>query len=384
MTEVVLRDISLTRGPATILRNVNLRVEAGEFCVFVGPSGCGKSTLLRLIAGLDDDASGDILIDGRSVQQVAASQRNVAMVFQGYALYPHMNVYDNIAFALRRAKVPKAEIEARVQTAARILQMGDYLQRKPNALSGGQRQRVAIGRAIVKKPKVFLFDEPLSNLDASLRAETRLEIAKLHREMGTASMLYVTHDQVEAMTLADKIVLLRPVLGSPGLDSVVQIGRPMELYHRPANLFAARFMGTPGMNLFESRVAALSAEGVAFDIQGRHCLAAVSPAGLAVGDAVSVGIRPEHVVTGQAAQAARTEGGNTVQAGVTHVEALGEHSILHTDVAGEGAQPRLRLLAKTTDESVRAGDSLALLLPARAIHVFGAAGAAQARLLTSA
>ena len=259
MTQVVLRDISLTRGVADILRNVSLTVEAGEFCVFVGPSGCGKSTLLRLIAGLDDDASGDILIDGRSLQQVAAAQRNVAMVFQGYALYPHMSVYDNIAFALRRAKVPAAEIDERVQTAARILQLGDYLRRKPHALSGGQRQRVAIGRAIVKKPKVFLFDEPLSNLDASLRAETRLEIAKLHREMGSASMLYVTHDQVEAMTLADKIVLLRPVLNQPGLDSIVQVGRPMDLYHRPANLFAARFIGTPGMNLFETRVAALSA-----------------------------------------------------------------------------------------------------------------------------
>ncbi len=381
MTEVVLRNISLTRGAANILRNVSLSVEAGEFCVFVGPSGCGKSTLLRLIAGLDDDASGDILIDGRSVQQVAAAQRNVAMVFQGYALYPHMSVYDNIAFALRRAKVPKAEVEARVQTAARILQLGDYLHRKPHALSGGQRQRVAIGRAIVKKPKVFLFDEPLSNLDASLRAETRLEIAKLHREMGTASMLYVTHDQVEAMTLADKIVLLRPVLNSPGLDSVVQIGRPMALYHHPANLFAAQFIGTPGMNLFESRVTALSTVGVAFDFQGQRGLAAVSAAGLAVGDAVTVGIRPEHVLTGQAAQAA---GGNTVQAGVTHVEALGEHSILHAQVSGDTVRPRLSLLAKTTDETVRVGDTLALHLPARSIHVFGAGGAAQARLPSSA
>ena len=347
MTEVVLRNISLTRGAANILRNVSLSVEAGEFCVFVGPSGCGKSTLLRLIAGLDDDASGDILIDGRSVQQVAAAQRNVAMVFQGYALYPHMSVYDNIAFALRRAKVPKAEVEARVQTA----------------------------------PKVFLFDEPLSNLDASLRAETRLEIAKLHREMGTASMLYVTHDQVEAMTLADKIVLLRPVLNSPGLDSVVQIGRPMALYHHPANLFAAQFIGTPGMNLFESRVTALSTVGVAFDFQGQRGLAAVSAAGLAVGDAVTVGIRPEHVLTGQAALAA---GGNTVQAGVTHVEALGEHSILHAQVSGDTVRPRLSLLAKTTDETVRVGDTLALHLPARSIHVFGAGGAAQARLPSSA
>ena len=376
MTQVVLRQISLTRGVAGILRDVSLTVEAGEFCVFVGPSGCGKSTLLRLIAGLDDDASGEILIDGQSVQQVPAAKRNVAMVFQGYALYPHMSVYDNIAFALRRAKVAAAEIEARVQTAARILQLGDYLQRKPHALSGGQRQRVAIGRAIVKKPKVFLFDEPLSNLDASLRAETRLEIAKLHREMGSASMLYVTHDQVEAMTLADKIVLLRPVLNHPDLNSIVQIGRPMELYHRPANLFAARFIGTPGMNLFGSRVAALSAQGVAFDFQGQRCLAALSAAGLSIGDAVSVGIRPEHILAGRAAVGAS---GNTVQAVVSHIEALGEHSILHVAVTGDPVQPAATLLAKTTDEAVRVGDTLALHLPASSIHVFRADGTAQAR-----
>ena len=376
MVQVTLRDITLTRGATAILRDVSFTVEAGEFCVLVGPSGCGKSTLLRLIAGLDDDASGEILIDGQSVVHVPAARRNVAMVFQGYALYPHMTVFDNIAFALRRAKVPAAEIQARVQTAAKILQLGDCLQRKPASLSGGQRQRVAIGRAIVKKPKVFLFDEPLSNLDASLRAETRFEIAKLHRDMGSASMLYVTHDQVEAMTLADRIVLLRPVLQSPGLGSIVQVGRPMDLYHRPANLFAARFIGTPGMNLFETRVAGLTDQGVAFDLHGQRCHAAVSNAGLAVGDLITVGIRAEHVQVSLDSSHAGDAAPNRVLASVTHIEALGEHSILFTNLVGGPAEA---LLAKTTDESVRVGDSVVLHLPASAMHVFGVNGGAQVR-----
>ena len=227
MTQVVLRNINLVRGTTPILRDVNLTLEAGEFCVFVGPSGCGKSTLLRLVAGLEDDASGEIEIDGRPINALPGAQRGIAMVFQGYALYPHMTVYDNMAFGLRQAKLPRTEIDGRVHDAARILQLNALLQRKPKTLSGGQRQRVAIGRAIVKKPKVFLFDEPLSNLDAALRVETRVEIAKLHREMGSASMLYVTHDQVEALTLADRIVLLRPIDRADTAPSIVQVGRPI-------------------------------------------------------------------------------------------------------------------------------------------------------------
>ena len=371
MTQVVLRNIALTRGTTEILRDVNLTVDAGEFCVFVGPSGCGKSTLLRLIAGLDEDADGEIEIDGVPITRVPAARRNVAMVFQGYALYPHMTVYDNMAFALRRSGMPKAEIATRVAEAARILKLGDYLQRKPGLLSGGQRQRVAIGRAIVKQPKVFLFDEPLSNLDASLRVETRVEIAKLHRDMGSASMLYVTHDQVEALTLADKIVLLCPIshmssqAGSQG--SVVQIGRPMDLYHHPANLFAARFIGTPGMNLLEARVVALSEQGVEVELQGQRCHADVSADGLVPGEPVTLGIRPEHVVC---------ESSGPLQAQVAHVEALGEHSVLYLKLPGVATQ----LLAKTLDERVSVGDAVCLNLPRQAVHLFRADGQAQARL----
>ena len=383
MTQVVLRNITLTRGTTPILRDVSLTVEAGEFCVFVGPSGCGKSTLLRLISGLDTDATGEIEIDGVPIADLPPAQRNVAMVFQGYALYPHMTVFDNMAFGLRRAQVPAAEIERRVKDASRILKLDDCLRRKPGALSGGQCQRVAIGRAIVKKPKVFLFDEPLSNLDAALRVDTRAEIARLHREMRTASMLYVTHDQVEALTLADKIVLLRPLVAAAagadvGVDagpdaragdapSVVQIGRPMELYHHPANLFAARFIGSPGMNLIETTVRALSEHGVGFELQGQACTAAVSPAGLAVGDAVTIGVRPEHMQCGS----------GPLSSTVKHIEALGEHSVVYAKLADSDKT----VLAKTGDERVAVGDTLALGMPGPALHVFRADGTAQRRLV---
>ena len=371
MTRVVLRNIGLTRGTTPILRDVSLAVEAGEFCVFVGPSGCGKSTLLRLISGLDTDATGEIEIDGVPIADVPAAQRNVAMVFQGYALYPHMTVYDNMAFGLRRAQVPAAEIDKRVKEASRILKLDDCLRRKPGALSGGQCQRVAIGRAIVKKPKVFLFDEPLSNLDAALRVETRAEIARLHRDMRTASMLYVTHDQVEALTLADKIVLLRPLMGADAdagdAPSVVQVGRPMALYHHPANLFAARFIGSPGMNLIETVVRGLSDRGVVFELQGQACTAAVSPAGLAVGDAVTIGVRPEHMQCGI----------GPLQSTVIHIEALGEHSVVYAKLAGTDKT----VLAKTCDERVAVGDSLPLGMPSEALHVFRADGTAQRRLV---
>ena len=384
MTQVVLRNISLTRGTTPILREVSLTVQAGEFCVFVGPSGCGKSTLLRLISGLDTDATGEIEIDGVPIADVPAAQRNVAMVFQGYALYPHMTVYDNMAFGLRRARVDTAEIDRRVKEASRILKLDDCLRRKPGVLSGGQCQRVAIGRAIVKKPKVFLFDEPLSNLDAALRVDTRAEIARLHRDMRTASMLYVTHDQVEALTLADKIVLLRPLgavaneagagsgtaTGTGDAPSVVQIGRPMELYHHPANLFAARFIGSPGMNLIETTVRGLSDQGVAFELQGQACTAAVSPAGLAVGDAVTIGVRPEHMQCGA----------GPLQSTVTHIEALGEHSVVYARLAGSDKT----LLAKTDDERLAVGDKLPLGLPGQALHVFRADGTAQRRLARAA
>jgi multiple sugar transport system ATP-binding protein len=373
VTAVVLRGVQLERGGTRILRGVDLDLPPGEFTVFVGPSGCGKSTLLRLIAGLDDDHEGDISIDGRPMAGVPPAQRQVAMVFQGYALYPHMTVCDNMAFALRRAKLPAAEVDARIANAARILKLEDYLQRKPSSLSGGQRQRVAIGRAIVKKPKVFLFDEPLSNLDADLRAQMRVEIAKLHRELGAASMLYVTHDQVEAMTLADRIVLLRPLIDAPNEGSIVQVGSPMDVYQRPANLFAARFIGTPGMNLIECRVLALGDEGVTVELQGRPVLVRVSADGLGIDDAVTLGVRPEHLAVHDS-----TDAHNRLAAHVTHVEALGEYSVLYATLPGVAGHPTV--LAKTTQGHVRVSDAVSLRMQPELLHLFDRQGRAQTRL----
>ncbi len=374
MTAVALRGVQVERGGTRILRDVDLDLPAGAFCVFVGPSGCGKSTLLRLIAGLDDDHEGEIAIDGRSMAGVPPAKRQVAMVFQGYALYPHMTVRQNMSFALRRAGLAAADIDARIAHAARILELEDLLQRKPAALSGGQRQRVAIGRAIVKKPKVFLFDEPLSNLDAGLRVQTRVEIAKLHRDLGSASMLYVTHDQVEAMTLADRIVLLRPIINSPAEGSIVQVGKPMDLYHRPANLFAARFIGTPSMNLIECRVSSLGDEGVTVELQDRSLLARVSAAGLGIGDSVTLGVRPEHVRVAGDADASRR-----LEARVTHIESLGEHTLLYTVLPGVTGQPAM--LVKTTNEcAIGVSDRVPLSVAPGVLHVFDRHGLAQARM----
>jgi lactose/L-arabinose transport system ATP-binding protein len=242
MAGLRLKGIRKRFGTTDVIKGVDIEIAPGEFCVFVGPSGCGKSTLLRMIAGLEEITGGDLEIGGRRVNDLDPADRGAAMVFQTYALYPHMNVARNMGFGLRMNGVPRGEVEKRVREAARILRIEELLERKPKQLSGGQRQRVAIGRAIVRDPAVFLFDEPLSNLDAELRVATRLEIAKLHRQLGGATMIYVTHDQVEAMTLADRIVVLRA-------GEVEQVGPPMELYHRPANLFVAGFIGSPKMNL---------------------------------------------------------------------------------------------------------------------------------------
>ncbi len=240
MTALTLTNISKSFGAVEVLKDISLSVEQGEFVVFVGPSGCGKSTLLRVIAGLEDATSGDVQIDGELVNNVPPAKRGIAMVFQSYALYPHLTVRGNMALGLKQAGKPKAEIEERIDKASRMLSMKELLERRPAELSGGQRQRVAIGRAIVREPKLFLFDEPLSNLDAALRMATRIEIARLHRTLG-ASMIYVTHDQTEAMTLADKIVVLRD-------GEVEQVGTPMQLYNDPANQFVAGFLGAPSMN----------------------------------------------------------------------------------------------------------------------------------------
>jgi multiple sugar transport system ATP-binding protein len=239
-SDVRLRGIIKNYGKADVIHGIDLDIEPGEFAVFVGPSGCGKTTLLRMIAGLEEISGGDLNIGGARVNDLGPSERGVAMVFQSYALYPHKTVFDNMAFALKIAKTPKAEIERRVREASDILQLTEYLDRLPKALSGGQRQRVAIGRAIVRDPKVFLFDEPLSNLDAALRTKMRVELATLHRRLG-ATMIYVTHDQVEAMTLADKIVVLNK-------GRVEQVGKPLDLYNKPASMFVAGFIGSPQMN----------------------------------------------------------------------------------------------------------------------------------------
>ena len=279
----------------SVINGVNLKVADGEFTVFVGPSGCGKSTLLRLIAGLEDISSGQVLIDGKDATSIGPAQRGLAMVFQSYALYPHMSVRNNIAFALKMAKQPKELIDQKVKKAAGILNLTDYLDRKPRMLSGGQRQRVAIGRAIVREPKAFLFDEPLSNLDAALRVNMRLEITELHQQLKT-TMVYVTHDQVEAMTMADRIVVLNA-------GNIEQFGTPMELYRNPANRFVAGFIGSPKMNFVD---------GVEAQKHG----------------AFAIGVRPEHI------SVSTTEG--LWRAKVTVAEHLGSDTFLHVAVDGLG------------------------------------------------
>jgi lactose/L-arabinose transport system ATP-binding protein len=278
-------------GSEPVIHGVSLQAAKGEFVVFVGPSGCGKSTLLRMIAGLEDVTEGDVLIDGRNVTDLAPADREVSMVFQSYALYPHMSVFENIAFGLRMAKMPNDQVRARVGEAARILQIEPLLGRKPRELSGGQRQRVAIGRAIVRHPKLFLFDEPLSNLDAELRTQMRVEIAKLHRALGV-TMIYVTHDQVEAMTLADRIVVLRGGL-------VEQIGTPTEVYDHPANLFVAGFIGSPKMNFIPATVVRNGADAVSLAnpafTGGSLRASAIANGRLEAGQPVTVGLRPDNL-----------------------------------------------------------------------------------------
>ena len=272
----------------SIIKGIDLEVNDREFVVFVGPSGCGKSTLLRLIAGLEEVTGGTISLDGRDITEVSPAKRDLAMVFQTYALYPHMTVRKNMSFALDLAGVPKADVEKKVNEAARILELAPLLERKPKQLSGGQRQRVAIGRAIVRNPKIFLFDEPLSNLDAALRVQMRLELARLHQEL-QATMIYVTHDQVEAMTLADKVVVLNA-------GRIEQVGSPLELYHHPVNLFVAGFLGTPKMGFLKGKISRLDSQSceVALDAGTRIQLPLSGPS-LSLGSEVTLGIRSEHL-----------------------------------------------------------------------------------------
>ena len=282
MSGVTLERVIKRYGDVQVIHGVDLSIEDGEFCVFVGPSGCGKSTLLRMVAGLEETSEGKIAIGTRDVTRLDPAERGVAMVFQTYALYPHMTVEENMGFGLKMTGHPKDEIRRKVGEASRILKLDDYLKRKPKALSGGQRQRVAIGRAIVRGPEVFLFDEPLSNLDAELRVEMRVEIARLHQEIG-ATMIYVTHDQVEAMTMADKIVVLRA-------GRIEQVGAPMDLYRDPDNRFVAGFIGSPSMNFLEGKVA-----GGAVEVPALQRSLPMDVALPAEGTAVHVGLRPEHL-----------------------------------------------------------------------------------------
>ncbi len=354
--EKLVKDYGATRA----IHGVDLRIENGEFCVFVGPSGCGKSTLLRMIAGLEDISGGELKLDGKRVNDERASERGLAMVFQTYALYPHMTVRENLAFGLENIRTPKPEIERRVAEAARMLQIEPYLGRRPKQLSGGQRQRVAIGRAVVREPRVFLFDEPLSNLDAELRVTMRGEISALHRRLGN-TMIYVTHDQVEAMTMADKIVVLRA-------GRIEQVGSPLELYNAPVNQFVAGFIGSPRMNFIEGTVTAVGAGEVTVkDGDGAAYAAAVDGSGLVPGDAAVLGIRPDHLEIGEA--------GRPVV--VDAVEQLGGESYLYCRTPEN--QPLTAHISGQT--AIRRGDNARAMFRAEFTHLFRKdTGVAQKRL----
>jgi multiple sugar transport system ATP-binding protein len=352
MAGLILKGVRKAFGTVAVIHGIDLAITDGEFVVFVGPSGCGKSTLLRIIAGLEDVTSGEIAIDGRDVTRLPASDRGLAMVFQSYALYPHMTVSQNMAFALENMGLARAEIDTRVQRAAKMLRLTDYLARRPKALSGGQRQRVAIGRAIVRDPKIFLFDEPLSNLDAELRVATRKELAALHAELG-GTMIYVTHDQVEAMTLADRIVVLRS-------GRIEQVGTPLELYNRPDNLFVAGFIGSPRMNLLPAHV--VSPGLVHLSEAGKPIQ--VATGSFAAGASVTLGARPEHI--------ALAEGTADLAVTIDLVEQLGGETYLY------GSAPSLPQITVRQSGQVprERGDTLSLRFEPAHLHLFDADGQA--------
>jgi multiple sugar transport system ATP-binding protein len=358
MADVSLRNIKKAYGKVEILHGISLDVKDGEFVVFVGPSGCGKSTALRIIAGLEEITSGELHIGGKQVNQLPPAERGIAMVFQSYALYPHMTVYKNMAFGLKFAKTNKDEADKRVRQAAEILQLTPYLDRKPRDLSGGQRQRVAIGRAIVREPAVFLFDEPLSNLDAALRINTRIEIAKLHRQL-KATTIYVTHDQVEAMTLASKIVVMNQ-------GRVEQVGPPLELYHHPQNQFVAGFIGSPKMNFVKATVASVDAMGVTVDFgEAKPMSIAIGGTRAKVGDSVTLGIRPEHLGEG-------TRHGMVLTGTVEAVEHLGEASYVHVR-RDDGT---LLTARSPGDSRAEVGSKVAVSTDIDHLHLFDAEGKA--------
>ncbi|MDA7430113.1 ATP-binding cassette domain-containing protein [Primorskyibacter aestuariivivens] len=338
MANLKLTDVGKTYGGTVeVLKDINLDIKQGELIVFVGPSGCGKSTLLRMIAGLEKITGGTLEIDGQVVNDVPPSQRGIAMVFQSYALYPHMTVRDNMSFALKLAKKSQAEIDAAVGAAAEKLQLTEYLDRLPKALSGGQRQRVAIGRSIVRDPKVYLFDEPLSNLDAALRVATRIEIAQLKEQMPDSTMIYVTHDQVEAMTLASRIVVLDALKDNGHKYSIAQVGSPLELYERPNGEFVARFIGSPAMNLMPGEVVGTGAQTRVRMEGGGEALSDYPTTDADMGLKVNVGVRPEDFVESG-------DGSFIYQAKVDIAEALGEVTLLYFEKQGD-ADPVIGKLA---------------------------------------
>ncbi|HVO04260.1 MAG TPA: sn-glycerol-3-phosphate ABC transporter ATP-binding protein UgpC [Candidatus Cybelea sp.] len=362
MADVSLRGVSKSFGKVEVLHDINLEVKDGEFVVFVGPSGCGKSTALRIIAGLEEITKGELYIGGKLMNEVPPADRGIAMVFQSYALYPHMTVYKNMAFGLKFAKTDKEEADKRVRQAAEILKLTPYLERKPRDLSGGQRQRVAIGRAIVREPSVFLFDEPLSNLDAALRINTRIEIAKLHRSL-KATTIYVTHDQVEAMTLASKIVVINQ-------GRVEQVGPPLELYHHPQNQFVAGFIGSPKMNFVAGKVVSVDARGSTIDYGETQPIVVPVGAGAAnPGDTVTLGIRPERMDEG-------TRLGMVLSGTVEAVELLGEASYIHVR-RDDGT---LLTARSPGDSQARIGTKISISTGVDHLHLFDAAGIAFPRV----
>ena len=357
MAGVTLRNVVKRFGAVPVIHGASLDVADGEFVVFVGPSGCGKSTLLRMIAGLEDTTAGEIEIGGKPVNDVEPADRGIAMVFQSYALYPHLTVEQNLSFGLRHTGNPKEDTKRRVQRAAEILRISELMDRRPRQLSGGQRQRVAIGRAIVREPQVFLFDEPLSNLDAELRVQMRVEISRLHKELGT-TMIYVTHDQTEAMTLADKIVVLRA-------GNVEQIGRPLDLYENPANRFVAGFVGSPKMNFMQAKVVEAAAGGVTLELinQGGVRLQKPVSGALAPGATVTVGVRPEHFV--EAGQ-----GDCDLTLSIDVAEHLGSTNFYYANVAGGEEVVVQRQSAKAGQIE----ETLTIAIPAYSAYLFDAEG----------
>ncbi|MEP7454077.1 sn-glycerol-3-phosphate ABC transporter ATP-binding protein UgpC [Phyllobacterium sp. SB3] len=348
MAEIGIKNVRKSYGQTQILHGVDLSFKSGEFVVILGPSGCGKSTLLRMIAGLEEISAGEISIDNKVVNDLEPRDRGCSMVFQNYALYPHMNVAANIGYALKVAGVPRAERDRRIVETARIVGLEELLDRKPAQLSGGQRQRVAMGRAIIREPKVFLFDEPLSNLDAKLRVQMRVEIRRLHKRL-SATSVFVTHDQVEAMTLADKLIVMNR-------GHVEQVGTPLEIYHRPRTRFVGSFIGSPAMNFFETRIAP-SGDHVLLD----GIVQAIDPAlgGRNAGTTVAAGIRPEHCRLVPAGTV------NSVPAGVDFVEELGSERIVHVEIDGLGFA-----VSVEEDQFFDQGAITGLQLPAEHIHLF--------------